>query len=37
MWIPPVPDTVMTGLTSRNPMAVSLMSIVFSIAWERTT
>ena len=36
MWIPPVPDTVMTGLTSKNPMAVSLMSIVFSIIWERT-
>ena len=37
MWIPPVPGTVMTGLTSKNPMAVSLMSIVFSIVWERTT
>jgi sugar-specific transcriptional regulator TrmB len=37
MWIPPVPDTVMTGLTSKNPMAVSLMSIVFGIIWERTS
>ncbi|MGA9140187.1 MAG: helix-turn-helix domain-containing protein [Methanocella sp.] len=35
MWIPPVPDA-MTGITSENPMAVSLMNIVFSIIWERT-
>ncbi|OPY25753.1 MAG: Sugar-specific transcriptional regulator TrmB [Methanocella sp. PtaU1.Bin125] len=37
MWIPPVPDTVMTGLTSKNPMVVALMSIIFSTVWERTT
>lgn len=36
MWIPPIPGTV-TGLTSENPMAVSLMGIVFSIIWERTS
>lgn len=36
MWIPPIPDAI-TGLTSENPMAVSLMGIVFSIIWERTT
>lgn len=37
MWIPPVPDTVMTGLTSRNPVVVALMNIIFSTIWERTT
>ncbi len=36
MWIPPVPGVV-TGLTSRNPMVVTLMDIIFSIVWERTT
>lgn len=36
MWIPPVPGTVKTGITSMNPMVVSLINIVFSIAWERT-
>jgi hypothetical protein len=32
-----VPDTVMTGLTSKNPVVVALMSIIFSTIWERTT
>jgi len=37
MWIPPVPGTVMTGLTSENPVIVALMSLIFSTIWERTT
>ncbi len=36
MWIPPVPGTEMTGLTSKNPVVVALMSIIFSTIWERT-
>ncbi len=37
MWIPPVPDAEMAGLTSKNPMIVALMSIIFSTVWERTS
>jgi sugar-specific transcriptional regulator TrmB len=36
MYIPPIPATEMSGFTSRNPMVVALMDIVFSILWERT-
>jgi predicted DNA-binding transcriptional regulator len=36
MWIPPVPGE-MTGLTSKNPVIVALMGIIFSTIWERTS
>jgi hypothetical protein len=36
VYIPPIPSATRSGLTSKNPFVMSLVSIVFSVAWERT-
>jgi|SRR5271157_783368 len=37
MYIPPLPASVRSGFTTRNPFVLSLCSIVFSIFWDRTS
>lgn len=37
MYIPPLPASVRSGFTTRNPFGLSLCSIVFSIFWDRTS
>lgn len=36
MYIPPIPGPVRSGMTSRNPFVLALMSTVFHIIWDRT-
>lgn len=37
LYIPPIPGTVKSGVTTQNPVVVSLAGIMFRILWERTT
>lgn len=36
MYIPPLPGPVMTGMTSENPVVMSLVKSVFAIVWDHT-
>jgi len=37
MYIPPIPDVVSSGLTSRNKFVLALASTVFHVFWDRTS
>jgi sugar-specific transcriptional regulator TrmB len=37
MYIPPIPVSVGSGLTSRNPFVMALVYTVFHIIWDRTS
>lgn len=37
MYIPPIPVAVRSGMTSRNPFVMALVSTVFHIIWDRTS
>jgi predicted transcriptional regulator len=36
LYIPPLPASVPSGLTSRNPFIIALGNMMFSIIWDRT-
>lgn len=36
LYIPPIPATTPSGLTSKNPFIIALAGMLFSIIWDRT-